>query len=125
MTTEDEEDPGGYDERGETYHHDSVSDRIQFIKESPGYRTRRTVFRSVGVDIDKVETERKLYALDRLHRDLFFEVVTARIMSRPSTNLENEILKATVLSEYEKANAIARRLRRRRTLGLRPVPHRD
>jgi hypothetical protein len=121
MNADEDSPPQQIDERGETYEYDPATDRITFIKDSPGYKIRRAVSISVGVDIGRIETETQLDEFDERHHDLIMEVVLARAMSRPDSNLEGAWLKAVVRGDYKKAEAIASRLKRRRAIGLRVV----
>jgi hypothetical protein len=121
MEHDNENDDRLIDERGYTYEYDPATDRIKFIKDSQGYRTLRSAASGTGIDIDKIETETRLYEVQSLLHDRLMAVVVGRIMSRASRSLEYAWLKEVAFGDLEKARELRGKLMRRHKLGLRVV----
>lgn len=100
---------------------DPDTGRIEFRKQHPAYITLKSVFLTVGINIDEITTETKLLELELTYSKQINDYIVARALNRQNPSLEQQLVNATIRGDDEEHDRIEALLLKRNKMKLKIV----
>lgn len=97
---------------------DDRSGKIVFHQDHPHFKSAQKMFAAIGVDIFSLRTEKELH---EKHHARLMHGIYEKNKSKAKTNLKSAFIIAFLEGDREQAAMINRRLKRRKSLGLKVV----